>query len=117
MRNDILVYSFSQVSLEENLVGESSLGKRKAEDQNPDGIPPKYPHDPDYDWDTDTSEFLFANDIKIEGEVVIQKLAFPISYELVWMPKSLSLTPQNFHARVKLIPSGWARSRQAPTSH
>lgn len=41
MRNDILVYSFSQVSLEENLVGESSLGKGKAEDQNPDGIPPK----------------------------------------------------------------------------
>lgn len=102
MRNDILVYSFSQVSLEENLVGESSLGKRKAEDQNPDGIPPEYPHYPDYDWDTDTSEFLFANDIKIEGEVVIQTL-----FQLAM---SSSGCPNPFHLPLKTSMLEWSSS-------
>lgn len=47
-------------------MGESfSLGERKAEDQNPDGIP--YRHR-DNDSDTDTSEFLFSNKIKIQDD-------------------------------------------------
>ena len=63
------VVSVEKFSAEETLVGETSaLGKRKAEDQDPDGIPPIHPDDPEYISDTDTSEYLYANDIKTEGD-------------------------------------------------
>lgn len=52
-----------KVSLEE-----TSSGKRKAKDQNTDGIPPRHPDDSKYASDTDTSEFLFAKDIKTKSE-------------------------------------------------